>query len=111
MAGLIEERDFGELVDHLLEVFCGERVGLAVHAVNGCVAKEAVGKARGVAHELAHGGWMVGGNEDHFAVGIHALVDLEVRELGNVFSDGIGGEPLALFVEDHHGDTGDGLGH
>ena len=44
-------------------------------------------------------------------VGVEAVEDLEVREFGNVFGDGIGGQPLAFFVEDHHGDASDGLGH
>ena len=39
------------------------------------------------------------------------LIDLEVRKLRNVFGDGIGGQPLALLVENHHGHAGDGLGH
>jgi hypothetical protein len=71
----------------------------------------AVGEAGGVGHELAHGGRVIGIDEDHFAVGIDAVEDLEVRELGDVFGDGISGQPLALLVEDHHGDAGDRLGH
>ncbi len=43
--------------------------------------------------------------------GVGACVDLEVGELGDVFGDGVRGEPLAFFVELHHGDAGDGLGH
>ena len=56
----------------------------------------AIGEAGGVGHELAHGGRVIGIDEDHLAVGIDAVEDLEVRELGDVFGDGIGGEPLAL---------------
>ena len=84
---------------------------VAVHLVDRRVAEETVGEAGGVAHQLAHGGRVVGIGENHLAVGVDALVDLEVGELGDEFGDGVGGEPLALLVEDHHGDPGDRLGH
>ena len=109
-AGLIVERNFGELVDHLLEVRRLHRLQVFVHRVDDGVAA-AIGEAGGVGHQLAHGGRVIGIDEDHLAVGVDAIVDLEVREFGDVLGDGIGGEPLALFVEDHHGDAGDGLGH
>ncbi len=64
-----------------------------------------------MAHELVHGGGVVRVDEDHFSVGIDAVVDLEMGELGDVFGDGIGREPLALLVEDHHGHASDGFGH
>ncbi len=54
---------------------------------------------------------MIGIDEDHLAVGVDAFEDLEMRELGDVFGDGIGGQPLALLIENHHGHAGDRLGH
>jgi hypothetical protein len=54
---------------------------------------------------------VIGVHEDDFAVRINAVVDLEVCKLGNEFGDGVGREPLALFVKDHHRDSGDRLGH
>ncbi len=112
VAGLIEERDLRQLVNHLLQVLDVACAWLkfAVHAVDGRVGV-AIGEAGGVGHELAHGGRVVGLGEKHFAGGVEAVEDLEVRELGDELRDGVGGEPLALFVEDHHGDAGDGLGH
>lgn len=110
-AGLIEERELREFGDELVEVGGLKEVGVADHLVDGRVAEEAVGEAGGVGHELGHGGRVDGIFKDDFAGGVGAGVDLEVGELGDEFGDGVGWEPLALFVELHHGDGSDDLGH
>ena len=109
-AGLVEQRDGGQLVDHLLEVGRLHDLEVVVHGVGWRFAAT-VAEAGGVSEQLAHGGGVIGVDEDGFAVGIDALLHLEVGELRNVLRYGVVGEPLALLVEDHHGDTGGGLGH
>ena len=54
---------------------------------------------------------MVGIDQDRLAFFIHAIEDLEVLELRNVLGDRIVWQPLALLIEDHHGDARDRLGH
>ena len=88
-----------------------EEVRVAIHLVHRCIAEEAIRKPSRVAHQLAHGRRVIRIDKNHFAVRIHALVDLQVRELRNEFGDGIGGQPLALLVENHHRHACHRLGH
>ncbi len=67
---------------------------VAHHLVHRRSAKNAVSKAGRMRHQLAHRRRMVRLNENHLSVRIHAVVDLQVRELGNVFCIGSLGSHL-----------------
>ena len=91
--------------------FFEEHLLLAIHGVHRRITEESVGESGRVGHQLAHGRRVLGIDKNHLAVGIHALEDLQMRELRNVFGDGVRRHPLALLVEQHHGHAGDRLGH
>ena len=88
-----------------------QQICVAVHLVDGRVAEESVAESRRMGHQLTHRGRMVGIGEDQIAAGVHALIDLEVCKLRNEFGNRVRGQPLALLIEDHHRDAGNGLGH
>ena len=82
-----------------------------VHLVNRRVPEDPVGEARGVAHQLTHGGRVGWVFQNLLSVLIEALEDFQLGELGDELRDGIRRPPFALFVEDHHGNACDRLGH
>ena len=49
--------------------------------------------------------------QDHLAALIHALKNFQLGELRDVLRDRIRRMPFAFFKENHHGNTGDRLGH
>jgi len=93
MAGLIEQRNLRDAIDLFLKGFCVPDFQVAIHFVDGRVAV-AIGEAGGVGHELAHGGRVVGLGKEHFARGVKAVEDFEVRELGMYFEMGSEGSHL-----------------
>ena len=110
-AGLVEQRNLGQPVDHALQILRAEHRRVAVHLVDRSFAEDAVGEAGRVAHQLRHRRRVRRIFDDGLAVGVHALVDFEIRELRDVFRDRIARPPLALLIQHHHRDAGDRLGH
>jgi hypothetical protein len=108
---LVQERKLRKLFDELVQILRVEQVRVPVHFVHRRVPEESVRKPGGMAHQLVHRRLVVRVDKNRLAVRVHTVEDLQMRKLGNVLCDRIGGQPLALFVQNHHGHAGDRLGH
>ena len=57
-------------------------------------------------------GWRVFGiDQDHLARAVETVEDFQMHECGDVFGDGLPGQPFTLLIEDHHGHAGERFGH
>ena len=111
-ARLRHQRHLHQAVDHRLERCARvEHSRVDDHLVHGVIGVEDVSQSARMRHQLAHRQRAACVFQLRRTVLVLPDVDLQLCELGNVPRHGIVEPPLAFFVQQHHRDAGDGLGH
>ena len=111
-ARLREQRDLREAVNHGLQRGGGvQHVSINDHLVDRAQRVQDIAEACRVSHQFAHRHGAARVLNLRRAIVIFPDDDFHAGKFGNVLRDRIVELPLPLFVQHHHGDAGNGLGH